>query len=318
MSFDPTKLKKIMQLANNGLETQFAEPRNANMTLDDRYTVKDMTELFITSSADKDFHVEGGYELLNRTLGFLVNYGLPESDTFSLVLMGIGSVSMRTLKTLQQHGSVFDIILESSLQKVPETSSSNISVINIVIKIYKSHVASKKLNMWTQSNQLTPNDNVTGLVMNNSSKVLSKAIICLVNNMAIEDWEPSWTSSRVNADNSYMMTASNVRRITYSFFNYLKEQIGEHLLLNCVIVSETIDSVPTLTLMFFCRCIDEDNDDDDDDDDEKKEVPAPASSVSNKNTKALRLHELKQSNSTIAKNKPKDKGLFQKIASLFS
>lgn len=324
-NFDNDALKTIVRCSEDAIDKQIAEPRNGSMMAEDKYIVKDIMSLFLSSSVDKDYHVNGVSEITMRnnisspiSLGYVINYGAADADIFTFIITGFKSLSMRQLMSLQQHGSVFDVIIESTKRKTPETSGNTESVLTVTIKIYKNHVNNKKMNVWKQGNLLTSDDNMTGLVMNNASKTFAKSVIALVNNMAMEDWEPVWSSSRIDKSKDYMLSAASIRRVTYSFYKYVLNSVDNEYLSNFVLVSDMIENVPTLTLMIFCKFKPDDvsnNDDDDYEDDEEEEEEHVRNHKDKKS-----LHGVKSSSASIKKTKTKKQpGLLASIYnSLFS
>jgi hypothetical protein len=247
-----TKLNAIVAASEKMLAKQFELKENAAITTTDKTEATDIINLLIKCSTDNEYCVDGlqNMDANMSMLSLSVQYSSEKEPTYLVTLYGVRSISMRTLSVLINHGSVSDITIEPCML-LDKYQNINVCSLSVTIILYKSVVNTKTINVWRQENRLSPDENTTGLIMDEKSKVTAKTIIQLVTNMAFKDWEPVW-SNRVQKD-CYMLEAAHVRRLSYSFYTYLKNIVGDKILNNCIILSEMVESHASMTLMFHCN-----------------------------------------------------------------
>jgi len=321
-NINETKLAVIMEATSKMMKIQYGLPENALMTQADQSEAQDILNLFVKCSADPEYCVEGLQDLAYNisTLALAVSYTPEKESTYTLTIVGVRNLSLRTLSMLTNHGSVNEIVVEPCLTR-DNSQKITISSLNISIVLFKYIVNKKTVHVWHQDNRLSPDENTTGLVMDEKSKATARLIICLVTNMAFRDWEPIW-SNRVHKD-SYMLEASHVRRVPFSFYTYLKSKVGSDILHNCIVMSEIVDGHPSMTLMFHCKSGAASDSGDADDDDAYEDVDEGESRRKGKHGHSLKkteniLHAT--ANRSIRKNGPDkskapSEGLLRSLAS---
>lgn len=220
---------------------------------EDKHNITDVFTLFFRSLSDPAYNICGiGASMDNSHLQYTYEAGMDKSPFFTVGVVGITELSMRSLKCLENHDGVYDIYVEA-IDRQNARKTAITTVLSIAIRLFKSTMLERVKYVWTPHYFIDINDNITGLIINRHNKDTAQRIVREVMNMDKDGVEPTWSNKLSNDPGSYLLCASPVKKFTLSFYVHMRTMFPD--IINTVIkIDEANRSLGFAYLMIIIHC----------------------------------------------------------------
>lgn len=211
-------------------------------TADDKGVATDIVKMLLdTVLVDKHQNTAFGLEVVK---------GAVASNTYTIVVTGLMSISMHELSTsVSRHENVHDMGIEN---EGPGAGGGR-RALTVNITVYRVGARSKESRGWHQVDRYITDDNTAGLVVPDASKSDVRDIIDTILNMEQDMWEPKFSLANHSDQTRYVLMAMPVQHITMSFYKYLTTNIPD--VITTIVISQAMseDLIPCLSLQIHCR-----------------------------------------------------------------